>query len=255
MREIKLISLSVRNFKGCTALDLQPEGRSMSIYGDNATGKTTVFDALTWLLFGKDSRGRADFNIKPLAPDGSVRDHAAVSEVAAILEADGVRTELRKTYFERWSTKRGNSEASYDGNTCEFAVDGVPMKKYEFETQVARLVDEQLFRLLTSVTWFCEGMSWQERRKILLGLCDIPEDREIMASQERFLGLSAAMGPLDVESYKRKLQARRKALNGARSTIPARLDEQKRLIATLEGVDFAADDYFSVARQKKQERI
>ena len=56
--EIKLLRLEIRRFKGCQALDLELDGKSADIYGDNATGKTTIYDALTWLLFGKDSRGR-----------------------------------------------------------------------------------------------------------------------------------------------------------------------------------------------------
>lgn len=57
MREIKILTLSLRNFKGCETLTLDLAASPASIYGDNATGKTTIYDALTWLLFGKDSRG------------------------------------------------------------------------------------------------------------------------------------------------------------------------------------------------------
>ena len=52
--DLKLMDLEIQNFKGCGRLSLPLDGRSASIYGDNAAGKTTVYDALTWLLFGKD---------------------------------------------------------------------------------------------------------------------------------------------------------------------------------------------------------
>ena len=117
MREIKILTLSLRNFKGCETLTLDFGGQSASIYGDNATGKTTIYDALTWLLFGKDSRGRGDFEIKPLGPDNKVKDHAAVTSVEAALLTDGIETRLKKTYFEKWSTKRGSATETYDGNT------------------------------------------------------------------------------------------------------------------------------------------
>ena len=129
MREIKILTLSLRNFKGCEALTLEFDGKSASIYGDNATGKTTIYDALTWLLFGKDSRGRGDFEIKPLGLDNKVRDHAAVTSVEASLLADGFDTKLKKTYFEKWSTKRGSATETYDGNTSEYFVEEVPVKK------------------------------------------------------------------------------------------------------------------------------
>lgn len=61
---MRLLQLAISNFKGLGALHIEPEGRNVSIYGDNGTFKTTVADSLSWLLFNKDSRGQADFGIK-----------------------------------------------------------------------------------------------------------------------------------------------------------------------------------------------
>lgn len=236
--EIKLLSLEIRRFKGCRALELELGRRSAAIYGDNATGKTTIYDALTWLLFGKDSRGRGDFEIKPLGQDGQVEDHGAVSSVSARFSAGGGEISLKKTYYEKWSTKRGSAEASYDGNTSEYFVDEVPVKKYEFERRVGELVSEELFRMLTNVSWFCEGMDWKARRKILFEVCGIPEDREILEEEPRFAQLAEAVGNLSLDDYKKKLSAQRKGLNGARNTIPARMDEQQQVIDGLSALDF-----------------
>ena len=238
MREIKILTLSLRNFKGCEALTLEFDGKSASIYGDNATGKTTIYDALTWLLFGKDSRGRGDFEIKPLGLDNKVRDHAAVTSVEASLLADGFDTKLKKTYFEKWSTKRGSATETYDGNTSEYFVDDVPVKKYEFEQRVGSIVDEELFRVLANVSWFCEGLDWKSRRKTLFEVCEVPDDRTIMAENPQFSGLLDSAGALSLDDYKKKLTAQRKALNGARNTVPARLDEQRRIIDSLSTIDF-----------------
>ena len=238
MREIKILTLSLRNFKGCEALTLEFDGKSASIYGDNATGKTTIYDALTWLLFGKDSRGRGDFEIKPLGLDNKVKDHAAVTSVEALLLADGFDTKLKKTYFEKWSTKRGSATETYDGNTSEYFVDDVPVKKYEFEQRVGSIVDEELFRVLANVSWFCEGLDWKSRRKTLFEVCEVPDDRTIMAENPQFSGLLDSAGALSLDDYKKKLTAQRKALNGARNTIPARLDEQRRIIDSLSTIDF-----------------
>lgn len=238
MREISLLRLSVRNFKGCDALTLDFGGRSASIYGDNGTGKTTVYDALTWLLFGKDSQGQSDFEIKPLTAAGEVRDHGAVTEVEALLEVDGQEIALRKAYFEKWSTKRGSAEATYDGNTCEYFVDSVPVKKYEYERRIGELSSENLFRMLTSVTWFCKEMNWQDRRKILFEMSGVASDGEILAGAPQFAELAAAMGRLTLDDFKKKLQAERKGLSGARNEIPARLDECRKTVEELARVDF-----------------
>ena len=238
--DLKLMDLEIQNFKGCGRLSLPLDGRNASIYGDNAAGKTTVYDALTWLLFGKDSRGNGSFEIKPLDAAGEVADHGAVTEVSATLWADGEPVTLRKTYYEKWSVKRGNADATYDGNTSEYYVDDVPVKKYAFEAKVDELAGEDRWRMLTSVGWFCEWLDWRKRREALFEVCGVVSDREIMEREPRFAALIESMGRLSLEDYKKKLQAKRRGLNGARDTVPARLDECKKTVSELEGIDFTA---------------
>lgn len=239
MKTIRLLSLTLDNFKGCRHKALDFGGRSARIYGENAAGKTTLYDGLTWLLFGKDSKGRSDFEIKPLDASGQVADHAAVTSVQAVLDVDGVRVTLRKTFFERWSTKRGHAEATYDGNTSEFFADEVPLKKNEFERRIAELVDEDTFRALTNVAWFCEQLDWRRRRDMLFTVCELPDDKAIMATDPQFDGLADDMGSLCVDDYKRKLQAQRKGVSAERNSIPARIDEQHKLVQSLSGINFA----------------
>ena len=66
MRTITLKSLSLVNFKGVRSQEIKFSDQVTVVCGENGTGKTTVFDAFLWLLFGKDSTGRSDsnFNIK-----------------------------------------------------------------------------------------------------------------------------------------------------------------------------------------------
>ena len=159
MRTITIQRLTLANFKGCHSLTLDFQGRDCSIYGDNATGKTTVYDAFCWLLFGKDSSGAAKFDIKPLDETGAVADHGAETSVEAILSVDGQEVTLKRTYFELWSKKRGNKEASFDGHSSGFYFNGLPMAKNEFSSRVAQLCDENSFRTLTDLRWFCAGES------------------------------------------------------------------------------------------------
>ena len=58
---MKLLTLVLRNFKGIKNLELIANGGNVSVFGDNATGKTTVADAFSWLLFDKDSQNKKDF--------------------------------------------------------------------------------------------------------------------------------------------------------------------------------------------------
>lgn len=245
MMNIKIKRLALTNFKCHKSLTIDFEGRNASIYGDNATGKTSIYDALTWLLFGKDSRGNGEKNIeiKPLDPNGEVYDHQAITEVEAVLllEAgpNGCELTLKRTLQEVWSTKRGHTEPTYDGNTSEYYIDGVPVKKYAFTERVDQLVSEDTFRMLTSVSHFAEGISWQDRRAVLFKVAGVLDDATIMATDERFLPLSEGMGKLTPEDYKKKLLAEKKGLVGAKNEIPARISECEKTIADVEGLDFA----------------
>lgn len=237
---IQLKQLRLENFKCHKALKLDFGGEDASIYGDNATGKTSVYDALTWLLFGKDSAGNGEKNIeiKPLAPDGSVKDHQAITEVEAVLLTDGEEITLRRTYQELWSTKRGEPEATYDGNTSDYFVDGVPCKANAYKARVAELVDEEQFRLLTTVSYFPDKLPWQKRREALFSLFGALTDLQIMETDQRFTPLMQSMGKLTLADFKKVVTQKRKGFMATRDEVPARISECEKTISDLSGTDF-----------------
>ena len=240
MTDIKIKRLCLENFKCHRYLRLDFEGGNASIYGDNATGKTSVYDALTWLLFGKDSQGNGEKNIeiKPLDATGDVKDHEALTAVDAVLLVNGEELTLRRTYKEVWTTKRGSAQATYDGNTSEYYVDGVPCKKNAFQDKVSELVSEDTFRMLTSVSHFANSISWQDRRAVLFQVAGVMDDAQILATNEAFAPLVASMGRLSVDDYKKKLLAEKKKFVGSKTEIPARISECQKTIDDIVGIDF-----------------
>lgn len=238
--KMELISLTLENFKCHEHLEINFGGKSANIYGENAAGKSSIYDGLTWLMFGKDSHGRKDFDIKPLTQEGNVKDHAAITSVEAILSVDGMERKLKRTYYEVWSTKRGSAEATFDGHSSDYFVDDVPCKKNEFARRVGEIIEENAFRLLTSITYFASELPWQDRRAALFDVAAVATDEEIMASDARFALLTAAMQGLTMDDYRKKLAAQRKGLNKVRTDTPARLDECKKTVVDLSSVDFEA---------------
>ena len=240
MKDIKLISLELTNFKCHRHLRLDFDGRNTEIAGDNATGKTSVYDSLMWLLFSKDSQGNGDKNleVKPLDSDGNVIDHDAITEVEAIFRVNGEKLALCRTYREKWETRRGSAEAVFTGNTSEYTIDGVPVKRNGFQDKVNELVDEDTFRLLTNTSYFAAGISWQERREILFKVAGVMEDGQILATNEQFAPLVESMGKLSLEDYKKKLLSEKRKFVGAKTEIPARISECQKTIEDIQGLDF-----------------
>ena len=249
MRAIKINRLTLENFKCHRLLNLVLDGRPVSIYGDNATGKTSIYDALTWLLFGKDSMGNGEKNIdiKPLDANGEVRDHEAITSVEAEFAVDGEIITFRRTYREVWATRRGTGVPVYEGNTSDYFVSGIPMKKNAYDSAIKELVSEELFRMLTSVSYFASGMKWQERRAVLFDMAGTLTDKEIMASTPQFAELLDSLGKHSLAEYKTKLLHERKGQTGVRDDTPTRINECQRTLQDISGIDFAA------ARTEEQE--
>ena len=240
MTRVQIDRLRLENFKCHRYLELVFGGQNVSIYGDNAAGKTSVYDALTWLLFGKDSAGNGEKNIdvKPLSSTGTVADHNAITTVEAALLVAGEPVTLKRTYREVWSTKRGGSTETFDGHTSEYYIDGVPCKKNAFDSRIRDIVPEDTFRLLTSVSYFAQDLHWQKRRAVLFDIAGTLTNWEIMATDGRFFSLSQTLGNLTLDEYRRKLAAERKQFAGAKTDIPARISECQKTVEDLAGVDY-----------------
>ena len=105
---MKLISLTIQNFKGIKDFTFAPNGENVTVYGNNGTGKTTLSDGFHWLFWGKDSRGKADFEIKPLTKNNEPI-HNLEMAVEALIAKDGKQFRLRKVFREKWETKARRS--------------------------------------------------------------------------------------------------------------------------------------------------
>ena len=233
---MKLLWMEIENFKGISRFRLDLGGKSATVYGANATGKTTLADAFTWLVLGKDAAGRADFAVKPLGPDGQPLARGVETSVRASLELeDGATTTLRRTYSEKWERRRGSAQAEMTGHTTAFEVDGLPVKMADYKAYVERLCPEKTFQALTSPEFFCAVLPWQERRRVLAQMAGAVSEEEIFAQNPELLPLRDALQGRRVEDFKRIQERQRAALSKELDGLPARIDEASRAVRTLEG--------------------
>ncbi|MFP3953115.1 MAG: AAA family ATPase [Candidatus Acetothermia bacterium] len=232
MKKLTLDSLVLNNFKGVKHIEIDFDGKNMDVFGANESGKTTIFDAFTWLLFGQDSRGRAKFDLKTRDESGEVIHHLDHEVVGNLyVEEDGeVRTvELRKVYKEKWTKKRGQADQEFSGHTTDHYIDGVPVKKKEYEELIGGLVDEERFKLLTNPLYFSTQLAWKKRRKILMEMVDPPDYREVADFAGRDFGeLLDDVGERGVDGYVRMLKGKIKKINDELDVLPERIDEAER---------------------------
>lgn len=236
MAKITLKGLTLINFKGQKTLNISFNETETQIFGQNRAGKTTIFDAFLWLLFGKDSQDRKDFAVKPLNEKGSTTDKVE-TEVIGVFDFDGNETILRRVLVEKWSKKRGTNELEFGGNETKFFWNEVPFSATEYNNAIKARIDESLFKLLTNPARFNE-LGWQERRQILFAIVGIGSDKEIAAGINDASIADFVIGILNADKtlkqYKAELSEKKKNIKTELEQIPPRIDELNRTKPVLE---------------------
>lgn len=236
--QIKISNLKLKNFKGIKNLEINFEGKNANIYGKNATGKTTVFDAFKWLFFDKDSSDRKDFNIKTL-DENNKPIHFLEHEVEAILLIDGVDMTFKKMLKEKWVTKRGETQQEFSGHETSYWIDEVPVKKKDYEEKINSLVPESLFKLITDPLYFNKQLKWQERREILTNISGNQiTDEEILNANEEFKTLQQNLNGRSIEDYNKVVASKIKDLNKEKEKIPIRIDELTNTLITEHDINY-----------------
>ena len=236
--EIRIYNLKLKNFKGIKDLEIVFDGKNTNIYGKNATGKTTIFDAFKWLFFDKDSNDRKDFNIKTLDENNNPI-HYLEHEVEATLIIDGQDMNFKKMFKEKWVKKRGQEQQEFSGHETSYWIDEVPIKKKDYEEKINSIIPESLFKLITDPLFFNNQMSWKERRELLINISGSTiTDENILNSDEKFTTLKANLEGRSIEDYSKVLAAKIKELNNDREKIPIRIDELTKTLITEHNINY-----------------
>ncbi len=234
------MQLKLKNFKGIKDLTIDFNGKSTNIFGANATGKTTVFDAFKWVLFDKDSTDRKNFSIKTLDSNNN-QLHFLEHEVEITLKINGTNIIFRKMLKEKWVKKRGQADQEYSGNETSYWIDDVPTAKKDYEDKISNIINENLFKLVTDALYF-NNMKWQDKREILLKIANVSiSDEDILRGSEELQLLLDKLEGRSIKDYQKVIEAKIKTLKDNISTIPVRIDEATMSlsdVSELENIDF-----------------
>src|SRR5699024_425634 len=131
-------------------------GERTVITGDNAKGKSSIGEAITFLLYGTDALGS---KLDP-TPDTYEADSTLVT---LLLEVDG-----KDTLLGREIAKGRN----------KYYINEVPSKATEFNQIVEQLFDKDLFLSLFNPNYFFT-MHWKKQREMLLQHVTSPANKEV----------------------------------------------------------------------------
>lgn len=225
--KLKIRSLHMENFKGIKSLDVNFSNKT-SIKGQNAAGKTTIFDAFTWLLFNKNSAGEEKFNVRPLDKDGNRIDNVEI-KVVGVIDVDGKEVELSKVQKQNWVKKRGTDTVTLQGNVNSFEIDGYPKSEADFKAYVSNLAQsEDMFKMLTNPQYF-SSLKWKDQRDILMRLVTDVSDVELAQTNAKYAQL---LGELEkapsTDDIRAKFQKALTEWKKKQSEIPVRIDEAEK---------------------------
>lgn len=227
MTKLLLNKMTIRNFKGIKDFTLTADGSSVSVSGDNGTGKTTLYDAFLWCLFGKDSGDKTKFDWKPLNKAGQ-EIHRLETEVEVELLVDGSRKTLSRLTKENWVKKRGHHIETFSGHTTTFKLDGIEAKQKDFKTYLDTLISEDTFRMLTNLTYFPETLKWEERRKVLIELAGDVSIEDVIKSNTELKPLYDLLAERSLEDNVKLTKQQMTSINKQIKDIPQRIDEVDR---------------------------
>lgn len=223
---MKLMNLKIKNFKGITAFEMNSEGSNIEVYGNNGTGKTSLFDAFTWLLFDKDSKGKTRFSVQPLDSEGNIR-HYLNTEVSAVVENNKEIIKLTRTNEEKWERKKGTKESTRKGTENKYFINDELVKQTEYKAKIDNMIDETVFKMITNPSFFSEIMTWQDRRKVLEDIVHSDASGDVTEGNNEFDLIKEIIQEKRIDSEKRAITTKKKRINDELKLLPCRIDELK----------------------------
>lgn len=222
IKNIKLEHLFLQNFKGIKELEIKFNDVT-NISGANASGKTTIADAIRWILFDKDTAGRKSFAIKTLDENNEPIHNLEHAVVATFIISEDL-VSLKKIYKEKYVKQRGATEETFTGHETLYFINDVPKKKKDYQEFIDAIVTEDVFKVITDPLYFCT-LKDDERRKILLKAFGEVDYKTIIAEDESFIELAGLLSNKTPDDLRAEYKATKTKVNKLLTEIPARISE------------------------------
>lgn len=240
---MRILKLNLKQFQGIDKLHLNFQGYSVDIYGTNASGKTTIANAIMWLLTDKPYTGEKNFTPKTFTANGEMHGAEHTAEMLCEI-SDGSSLTLKKIYREVYTKKRGQSDAVFTGHITECYIDEIAVIASEYAAQVSLLIgDAKQIPLLTRPDYFSE-MPWQERRTLLLSITGDVADADVIKRDDALNDLPSLLkkehgGEYTVEQLLKVSKDSKTEINKKLANVPARMDEVRRSVVSMSSTEKA----------------
>ncbi len=224
MKTIQLTRMELRNFKGVAQADYDFSPATTRISGDNATGKSTIFEAYLWCLFDKNPQGLTP-KVQPLDANNEVR-HKLTTSVRLYLTLNDCPLIVERTLKEEWVKPRGAVELICKGTKSEYTINDVPMTKTQYNARLEEVLPLEQWFLLSAVG-IIPAMEQKACRAALQQIAPAIDEQTLAKPYPAVLAAFAKGLNID-ELQATTKQTKSRAMQEL-DGIPAALDAQDRL--------------------------
>src|SRR5690625_7491227 len=115
--------------------------------------------------------------------------------------------------MQRWTRRRESGTKRFRGHRTDHFIDGMPVKKKEYTETVASIVDEDIFKLLTSPSYFNEQLHWKKRRDLLLEIAGDVTDEEVFGMNKDLEQHAEVLNGRSIDDHKKVIADMRKEIH------------------------------------------
>lgn len=254
---ITIDNMVIKNFKACVSRKIDFNNSNTLISGGNATGKSTIFEAYLWCLFGKNSRGENP-NIQPRDKNGDII-HKIISSVyikinVIEISQGGSRDEysitIKRELSEKWSVPRGTNMEVYGGTETKYIINDVSMPMKDFNQKLSGIIDLDTWLMLSDINSFFR-LKTEDRRKVLVKTLKNLSEEEI--AQPYPIVLQALKERKSITELKAQVVSQKREANKRKDEIPTEINAKHELLVN--DIDFDEVDSKLKLLTKKIEDI
>lgn len=250
--KIKLIELEIKDFSKLENKVFKMNGNNVKIYGDNGTGKTTVANSFSWLLFGKNIEGKLMKNIIPKNNNGDELLGKTPTVKATLKLDDETLTIERRSEPVKKKNEYGVDEYSASRKTGYY-VNDVPYAAKDFNAYIEQIVNEEVFKLVTNVNEFAR-MNWKDKRELLFNISGDIDKKEIIERDDELAFLNEFENDKEIEQEKKRLTNLLKESKNELNNIPSKISLLHNQIADFKNED-VTDDIATLEKELEELKL
>ena len=231
MRQIIIDKICLRYFKGVENKEISLGDNINVVKGRNGIGKSTIADAISWVLFGTNQAGATKFGIKTKDKDGKEIEDVAHS-VEISLSVQDEQEGMMCYVLTRTLTETRKEDGSVT-NSYSYKVDGEVETAGDFKKTVDAICPEEVFRLCSSPYSFTQ-MDWSEQRKRLNEMFGVPSVEDVTGGDKKYDVIKELLEKKDIDKVLKHLNYKRKEVQKSLDEVPVRLEALKNVLPKTE---------------------